>query len=529
MFSDYFSQICVFRRYFEFSQSKRSVICYLFFVSFLFCVPQILLHKTMEILPTTRGQTKLVLEGFIYVKQKTMVDGETIVYECEQRRKGLCKARIKVKDGAIVEQQYEHTHAGDHARVEALKVRIALKRSALGTEQSAAEIIAENISSISDATVSKLPKLATISRTIRKQRQAYGIFPKPSSKAPKNWADYDSSNIKIVADSLENLVIPKEFQETLHGDNFLLYDNHRQNPRILIFGTKESLNLLEQSDLWFCDGTFKVLPELSCHLFCVHSVNNSNLVIPCLYGLLPNQDERTYNDFFREILNIKPNLCPQRILSDFELPSINAIRSTWPNVTIDGCFYHLSQAIYRKIQSEGLAGLYASDGDFSIYIKMIAGLAFIPPANAVSAFEDLQEILPSTVEPICNYFEDNYIGTLRGRMGTQYRQTPRFPVGLWNVYNRVETDLVLMNNYIEEWHRGFQAKVGISDIQKFLTVLQKEESVNHEKIQQIFVGTEVAIPKSKCDNTTQILNIVRKYDNSSSLVYLRDIAYYITL
>lgn len=479
----------------------------------------------MEILPTTRGQTKLVLEGFIYVKQKTMADGETTVYECEQRRKGLCKARVKVKDSVIVEQQYEHTHAGDHARVEALKVRIALKRSALETEQSAAEIIAENISSISDATVSKLPKLATISRTIRKQRQACGMLPKPAKT--NNRTDCNTSPIKIVADCLANLVIPKEFQETLRGDNFLLYDSHQQNSRIFIFGTEESLSLLEQTDRWFCDDSVKVLPKLSCHLFCVHSINNSNLVIPCLYGLLPNQDESTYNDFLKEILSIKPNLCPKRILSNFELPAINALLSRWPNVKIEGCFYHLLQAIYRKVQSEGLTGLYASNCDFSIYIKMISALAFIPPANAVSAFEDLQEILPLVAEPICNYFEDNYIGTLRGRMGTQYRQIPRFSVGLWNVYNRVDTDLALMNNYIEEWHRSFQAKVGTSDIRQFLIVLQKEEDVSHEKMQKIFAGTEVCL-KSTSDSTAKIINIIRKYDSSTTITYLRDIAYNIT-
>ena len=469
----------------------------------------------MEILQTVRGQTKIVLDGFIYVKLQTLVDGETTVYECEQRRKGLCKARVKVKDNMIVEQQNEHTHAGDHARVEALKVRNALKRSALETQQSAAQIIAENISSISEATASKLPKLSTISRTIRRQRQeAFGI---PSRNVGP----------KIFADCLANLIIPKEFRETLRGDIFLLYDYNHANSRIVMFGTLESLNQLEQSDHWFCDSSFKIVPELSCYLFTVHTIVGSDIVIPCLYGLLPNQDEKTCNDFFRGLLNLNSNLSPRVILTDYELPSINALRSTWPNVTVEGSFYHLSQAIYRKVQNEGLASLYASNDDFPVYIKMIAALAFIPPANAVSVFEDLREILPTIAEPICNYFEDNYIGTLRGRVGTQYRQTPRFPVSLWNVYNRVDADLPL-NNFIEEWHRGFQVKISTCDIRKFLIVLQKEEDVNHAKIQQISVGMELIRQKSKLDSTTKLMKIVSSYDSSSPLVYLRDIAHNIT-
>lgn len=469
----------------------------------------------MEILQTVRGQTKIVLDGFIYVKLQTLVDGETTVYECEQRRKGLCKARVKVKNSAIVEQQNEHTHAGDHARVEALKVRNALKRSALETQQPAAQIIAENISSISEATASKLPKLSTISRTIRRQRQeAFGI---PSR----------SIGPKIFADCLSNLIIPKEFQETLRGDIFLLYDYNHANSRIVIFGTLESLNQLERSDRWFCDGSFKVVPELSCYLFTVHTLIGSDIVNPCLYGLLSNQDENTYHNFFTGLLSLNANLNPQIILTGYELPTINALRSTWPNVTVEGCFYHLSQAIYRKVQSEGLAGLYASDGDFPVYIKMIAALAFIPPANAVSAFEDLQEILPPVAEPICNYFEDNYIGTLRGRIGTQYRQTPQFPVSLWNVYNRVDADLPL-NNFIEEWHRGFQVKISTCDIRKFLVVLQKEEDNNHEKIQQISAGNEITRHKSKFDSTTKLMKIVSSYDSSSPIAYLRDIAHNIT-
>ena len=124
-------------------------------------------------------------------------------------------------------------------------------------------------------------------------------------------------------------------------------------------------------------------------------------------------------------------------MSDFKTVALSAVHVVWPNAILDGCFYRLSQCVYRKVQEEGLAQLYADDDNFALWIKMLPALAFVPLFVVVNAFENLQQNLPVDADPISNYFEDNFIGRLRGRI----RQPPRFPVDLWNIHDRVNLDL----------------------------------------------------------------------------------------
>ena len=65
--------------------------------------------------------------------------------------------------------------------------------------------------------------------------------------------------------------------------------------RILIFGQRSLLELMESLDtLWLADGTFKICPEIFFQLFTIHiTVNGYNP--PCVYILLQNKTERTYD------------------------------------------------------------------------------------------------------------------------------------------------------------------------------------------------------------------------------------------
>ena len=69
----------------------------------------------MDNLKSTKSKTKIVHEGYIYVKQKNLANG-VISYECELRKNGKhnsgqCKAKTKVLCWDIVGYVNEHTHA----------------------------------------------------------------------------------------------------------------------------------------------------------------------------------------------------------------------------------------------------------------------------------------------------------------------------------------------------------------------------------------------------------------------------------
>ena len=50
-------------------------------------------------------------------------------------------------------------------------------------------------------------------------------------------------------------------------------------------------------------------------------------------------------------------------------------------VEVRGCFFHLTQNTWRKIQSLGLATLYKDDDEAEQFCGMIDALAFVPESN----------------------------------------------------------------------------------------------------------------------------------------------------
>ena len=55
----------------------------------------------------------------------------------------------------------------------------------------------------------------------------------------------------------------------------------------------------------------------------------------------------------------------------------------------------------------------AADQEFSIKVRMVAAIAFVPEADVravVHAFEALYQIVPIEIEPLLEYFEDKLFG-----------------------------------------------------------------------------------------------------------------------
>jgi hypothetical protein len=44
-------------------------------------------------------------------------------------------------------------------------------------------------------------------------------------------------------------------------------------------------------------------------------------------------------------------------------------------------FFHFQQCLMRKVQQMGLSQLYETDGEFSLQVRKLAALAFVPIRN----------------------------------------------------------------------------------------------------------------------------------------------------
>ena len=116
---------------------------------------------------------------------------------------------------------------------------------------------------------------------------------------------------------------------------------------------------------------------------------------------------------------------------------MNGTRNVFVGIIVKGCFFHLSQNIWKKIQENGLAALYENDQEFALLMKMIAAVAFAPEVNIPQAFYDVKAEIRNNynnngIDVVLDYFEDTYLG--RQRRGRP-RANPMFPLNVWNMYD----------------------------------------------------------------------------------------------
>ena len=165
-------------------------------------------------------------------------------------------------------------------------------------------------------------------------------------------------------------------------------------------------------------------------------------VFPCIYALLPNKTQITYTRVLREVSNVVNGASPTSVLIDFEKAALIAFEVVFPNSTLSGCFFHLSSNVWKKVQNVGLQQRYQNDDEFSIHVRMLMSLAFVPVTEVENAFGDLSDKIQNQynndMDDLLNYFEDTYIGRLHrnGRRGA-----PIFAFEIWNMYGRTRDEL----------------------------------------------------------------------------------------
>jgi len=155
----------------------------------------------------------------------------------------------------------------------------------------------------------------------------------------------------------------------LLGEPFLLQDNKNTadeiEGRVPVFATRENIEILCRSPIWFVDGTFKASPTIFTQLFTVIGLRQRNhpegedTLLPFVYALLEGNHEKEYVRVLEPVKDAVAryhvNACvPLKIMSDFELAIMNTFEKVYPGVEITGCFFHLGQSVYHQVQEKGL-------------------------------------------------------------------------------------------------------------------------------------------------------------------------------
>jgi len=461
----------------------------------------------MMALVSQRGKELLRDEyGYVYTFNNKNKAGTKVYWVCEKRN--ICNVRVHTVDGNIVYRSSDvHIHAADQSRSAAQTVIAAMVNAAETTQNSTRNILSDGVQNVDEQTAAAMPSKRTLSRRIQRARRR--VNPTPPIPTARHGFD-----------------IPDKYRITVDEKLFLMHDSGRDDTnRILIFCSEEGLDLLVNKRHWFCDGTFKVSPDIFYQLFSLH-VFITGTVVPVLYAMLPNKTRETYVRLLTQLSHMR-DFHPESILTDFETAIFSAFTDVFPDATRTGCFFHFSQCIFRQVQQHGLLGDYAVP-EFSIFVRMLAALAFVPENDVITSFETLIDVdYPDRAEPILDYFEDNFIGR-KDRRGV--RKSPAFPVALWNISQRVVNTLPRTNNSVEGWHNGFQRTLMCShpSLWKLIEHLQKEERLQKFSITQLLAGQTCPTKKVYRISNDRITAIVNDYHNRTILDYLRSIAYNLT-
>ena len=439
---------------------------------------------SMEVITSNKGGQKILLNGYMYTKKVTRLTG--IWWSCVCARTLGCKGTVKTSLVADNPQTgMTHNHDSNAAIAEATKAKVNMKKLAMATRESSANLVARTLTSIPEDARVEFPQESSAKKTIRHVR---------AGQRPP------------VPDSLQDLLIDGAWATT-GGDNperFEIFDNGQAAAcRIIAFASMPAMRLLATADTWFVDGNFSMAPRGFMQLYVIR-VPLGTTTVSAVYALMERKSQQCYQELFQAILDYcdtvdLPAPSPSTVLCDFELAVIRALRAVLPPVAaIQGCFYHLTQATWRQIQELGLSVRYQNDGDLKLFCGKLDGLAFLPIADVPAGMNYLLQNTPDGAEGLVDYFSKTYVtGTFRhvqpahGQVGVNLqRMPPRFPPELWNVHEATVNGAPRTNNQCEGWNNRFFHLVGYKhpSIWTLIEAIQMENQKVVTLIAQDLIG-----------------------------------------
>ena len=242
-----------------------------------------------------------------------------------------------------------------------------------------------------------------------------------------------SENIKNTATLFElkdnNGIVISKIEEYVDINN---------EPKILILiGNENMFNNLKDNQInqYFFDCTYKMVPpnKHKFKLMVLIGYNLQKTTVLCLFVLIANEKEYTFKHLFT-ILKEKYSFNPRNIMCDFSLGQINAVRVVYPECRIHCCFFHFSQAIWRKFKENRLCGqnTYEDNNELLFNIQI---MCFMKRDKIDNFYKQLKKIYNK------EKYKDFFIYFSRTWMGKKY------PKILWNFNDIINGEEEKIKNF----------------------------------------------------------------------------------
>ncbi|CAF4501536.1 unnamed protein product [Rotaria socialis] len=311
--------------------------------------------NSLSFLVSSKGKVLLVLNDFVYRLKKQTKDKKYWICQ-ESVRTAYVDTNI---DNIFKKSSGDHNHLCEPEVVKVKQFRSKLKNRAVQETTAIAKIYEEEIikSRLSTRTLATLPLV---------QELQPGLL-------------YARRQLRPVLPSSSSFEIPDSYQVTLTKEIFLFSDTLvGRRKRMLLFGSITQLEMLFDCTTIFMDGAFSCTPPFFDQVFTIHALKFETS-FPCVFGILPDRKRITYQELFKILkdfaISINRKFEPTRILSDFESGLISAIANEFSAAVHNGCFFHYTQAIFRRIQALGLTTLYFQNSEIRSCCRKLMALA----------------------------------------------------------------------------------------------------------------------------------------------------------
>ncbi|XP_068725452.1 uncharacterized protein [Montipora capricornis] len=232
-------------------------------------------------------------------------------------------------------------------------------------------------------------------------------------------------------------------------EGFFQADVYVKERRHLIFATVEQLMTVAKAKSWYIDGTFKLVRKPFQQLVTINAFVRSGdhtKQVPLLFVLMSGKSTKDYKKVMKKVMRLLPiQPAVQQVTLDFEKAIWKALRSVLPTVKLQGCVFHWTQALWRKVQELGLQTAYSGNDAVYRYIRKLMALPFLPQHEIRPMFVLLS--VQAETQPLRNLIE--YIQE-------QWIDSTIFLPRDWSVFNKP----IRTNNDIEGWHNALNRRAG---------------------------------------------------------------------
>ena len=181
----------------------------------------------------------------------------------------------------------------------------------------------------------------------------------------------------------------------------------------VIFFSDRIYEILADSNKIDFDGTFYAVPKQFYQLWTLF-ITIERHTIPLIHCPFTNKDEELYTAVLFKIKALILQLQPTSTMSDWEIGPRNAFKNVYPGTRIYGCWFHYTQAIWKKIQKCKLTSSYKRNPELATSIRKIMALPFLPSDLIVSTYTmlpipTLVDIEMPKLEAFLRYFKKYWL------------------------------------------------------------------------------------------------------------------------